>query len=77
MRERERERERMLTSYEMDAQIFISHTRRRRFLKLVMNSLETQHKEIERERENTDPTLHQSFITFADLVPEDLISHQR
>jgi len=42
----------MLTSYEMDAQIFISHTRRRRFLKLVMNSLETQHKEREREREH-------------------------
>jgi hypothetical protein len=37
----EREREKMLTSYDMDPQIFISHTRKRRFLKLVMNSLET------------------------------------
>jgi hypothetical protein len=45
--------EKMLTSYDMDAQTFISHARRRRFLKLVVNSLETTHKEIERERKLT------------------------
>jgi len=41
----------MMTFYDMDAQTFISHMRRR-FLKLVMNSFKTPHKEIEKEREN-------------------------
>jgi hypothetical protein len=60
----------MPTSYDMDAQTFISHTRRRPFLKLVMNSLETSHeKKRQTEREN-DLTLHQSFIMLADLEPD-------
>jgi hypothetical protein len=42
----------MLTFYDTEAQTFISHMRRRRFLKLAMNSLKTLHKEIQKEREN-------------------------